>query len=106
MKASLQKLQPRDLNYDDYKQLQNNAFRKEFLSDLLDLILEENEEGLSNFINLSKNLENAKSNRKTNEEITLKKMKGTSFRINLKPITTKKSIQNNVTTVLTVTVLV
>ena len=33
-------------------------------------------------------------------------MKGTSFRINLKPITTKKSIQNNVTTVLTVTVLV
>ena len=56
MKASLQKLQPRVLNYGDYKHFQNNAFRKRLLSDPLDINLEKNEEGLSNFLEIFKKI--------------------------------------------------
>ena len=37
MKASFQRLQPRIINYRDYKRLQNDVFREELLSELLNV---------------------------------------------------------------------
>ena len=49
MKASFQRLQPRIINYRDYKRFQNDAFREELLSELLNVNIDENEEQSSNF---------------------------------------------------------
>ena len=49
MKGYFQKLQPRFINYRDYRRFQNYAFRMELLSNLLNINLEENGEELSNF---------------------------------------------------------
>ena len=44
MKASFQRLQPRIINYRDYRRLQNDVFREELLSELVDVSIGENEE--------------------------------------------------------------
>ena len=45
------KLQPRVVNYRDYKYFENCRFRADLLSELSKANIEENEEGLSNFLN-------------------------------------------------------
>ena len=52
MKASFQRLQPRIINYRDYRRFQNDVFRAELLSELLKVIIRENEEGFSNFLDI------------------------------------------------------
>ena len=47
MKASFQRLQPRIINYRDYRRFQNDVFREELLSELLNVNIGENEEGFS-----------------------------------------------------------
>ena len=54
MKASFQRLQSRIINYRDYRRFQNDAFREELLSELLNINIGENEEGFSNFLEISK----------------------------------------------------
>ena len=54
MKASFQRLQSRIINYRDYRRFQNDAFREELLSEFLNLNIGENEEGFSNFLEISK----------------------------------------------------
>ena len=44
IKASFQSLQPRIINYMDYIRFQNNVFREELLSELLNVNIGENEE--------------------------------------------------------------
>ena len=52
MKASFQRLQPRIINYRDYRRFQNDVFRAELLSELLKVIIRENEEGFSDFLDI------------------------------------------------------
>ena len=52
MKVSFQRLQPRIVNYRDYRRFQNDVFRAELLSELLKVIIRENEEGFSNFLDI------------------------------------------------------
>ena len=47
MKATFEKLQPRVVNYRDYKYFENYRFRADLLSELSQANIEENEEGLS-----------------------------------------------------------
>ena len=47
MKLSFQRLQPRIINYRDYGSFQNDVFREELLSELLNVNIAENEEGFS-----------------------------------------------------------
>ena len=54
MKASFQRLQPRIINYRDYRRFQNDVFREELLSELLNVSIGENEEGFSNFLEICK----------------------------------------------------
>ena len=54
MKASFQRLQPRIINYRDYRRFQNDVFREELLSELLNVNIGENEEGFSNFLDICK----------------------------------------------------
>ena len=54
IKASFQRLQPRIINYMDYIRFQNNVFREELLSELLNVNIEENEEDFSNFLDICK----------------------------------------------------
>ena len=54
MKASFQRLQPRIINYRDYRRFQNDVFREELLSELLNVSIGENEEGFSNFLDICK----------------------------------------------------
>ena len=51
MKASFQRLQPRIINYSDYKRFQNDLLREELLSELLNVDIDENE-GFSNFLDI------------------------------------------------------
>ena len=53
MKATFEKLQPRVVNYRDYKYFENCRFRADLLSELSKANTEENEEGLSDFLILS-----------------------------------------------------
>ena len=53
-KASFQRLQPRIINYRDYRHFQNDVFRDELLSELLDVSIVENEEDFSNFLDICK----------------------------------------------------
>ena len=54
MKVSFQRLQPRIINYRDYRRFQNDVFREELLSELLNVSIGENEEGFSNFLDICK----------------------------------------------------
>ena len=54
MKASFQRLQPRIIKYRDYRRFQNDVFREELLSELLDVSIGENEEDFSNFLDICK----------------------------------------------------
>ena len=51
MKATFEKLQPSVVNYRDCKYFENCRFRADLLSELSKANIEENEEGLSNFLN-------------------------------------------------------
>ena len=50
MKATFEKLQPRVVTYRDYKYFENCKFRVDLLSELSKANIEENEEGLSDFL--------------------------------------------------------
>ena len=58
MKASFQRLQPRIINYKDYKCFQNNLFRKELLCKFLDVSIDESEEGFSILCDICKKILN------------------------------------------------
>ena len=58
MKATFEKLQPRVVNYRDYKYFENCRFRADLLSELIKVDIEENEEGLSDFLNTCKRIYN------------------------------------------------
>ena len=58
MKASSQRLQPRIINYRNYKRFQNNLFREELLSEILNVNIDANEEGFSNFLDICKKILN------------------------------------------------
>ena len=54
MKATFEKLQPRLVNYREYKYFENYRFRADLLSELSKANIEENEEGLSDFLSICK----------------------------------------------------
>ena len=56
MKATFEKLQPRLVNYRDYKYFENCRFRADLLSELSKENIEENEEGLSDFLDTCKRI--------------------------------------------------
>ena len=56
MKATFEKLQPRVVNYRDYKYFENCRFRADLLSELSKANIEENEEGLSDFLDTYKRI--------------------------------------------------
>ena len=56
MKATFEKLQPRVVNYRDYKYFENCRFRADLLSELSKANIEENEEGLSDFLDMCKRI--------------------------------------------------
>ena len=56
MKATFEKLQPRVVNYRDYKYSENCRFRADLLSELSKENIEENEEGLSDFLDTCKRI--------------------------------------------------
>ena len=58
MKASSQRLQPRIINYRNCKRFQNNLFREELLSEILNVNIDANEEGFSNFLDICKKILN------------------------------------------------
>ena len=51
MKATFEKLQPIAVNFRDFKYFENCRFRAVLLSELSNANTEENEEGLSEFLN-------------------------------------------------------
>ena len=54
MKVTFEKLQPRVVNYRDYKCFEDVSFRADLLPKLSKANIEENEEGLSDFLNTCK----------------------------------------------------
>ena len=56
MKATFEKLQPRVVTYRDYKYFENSRFRSDLLSELSKTNIGENEEGLSDFLNMCKRI--------------------------------------------------
>ena len=54
MKAIFEKLQPRVVNYRDYKYFENYRFRADLLSELSKANIEGNEEELSDFLSICK----------------------------------------------------
>ena len=64
MKATFEKLQPRVVNYRDYKYFENSRFRADLLSKLSKVNIEENKEALSDFLNTSKRILDLHSPRK------------------------------------------
>ena len=56
MKANFEELQPRVANCRDYKYFENCRFRADLLSELGKANIEENEEGLSDFLNRCKGI--------------------------------------------------
>ena len=56
MKATFEKLQQRVVNYRDYKYVENCRFRADLLSELSKANIEENEEGLSDFLDICKRI--------------------------------------------------
>ena len=57
-KVSFQRLQPRIINYWDYNRFQNDVFRVELLPGLLNVNIDENGEGFSNFLDIPKKIIN------------------------------------------------
>ena len=51
MKTTVEKLQPRAVNYRDYKYFEKCRFRADLLSELSNANIQQNEERLSNFLN-------------------------------------------------------
>ena len=49
MKKSFQKYKPRIIKFRDYRHFQNNPFREDLLSELLDFSIEINDEGFTEF---------------------------------------------------------
>ena len=64
MKVTFTKLQPRAVNYRDYKYFENYRFRAELLSELSKANIEENEEGLNDFLNTCKRILDRQAPRK------------------------------------------
>ena len=64
MKATFEKLQPKVVNYRDYKYFENCRFRADLLSELSKANIEENEEGLSDFLNTCKRILDLYAHRK------------------------------------------
>ena len=58
MKATFEKLQPRVVNYRNYKYFENCRFKADLLSELSKANIEENKEGLSDFLNTFKRVLN------------------------------------------------
>ena len=56
MKILFEKLQPRVVNYRDYKHFENHKFRTDLLSELSKANIEENENGLNNLNNACKRI--------------------------------------------------
>ena len=54
MRATFEKLQPKVVNYRDYKYFENCRFRAGLLSELSKANIEENEKGLSDFLSICK----------------------------------------------------
>ena len=54
IKATFEKLQPRGVNYRESKYFENCKYRTDLLSELSKANIEENEEGLSDFLNACK----------------------------------------------------
>ena len=54
IKATFEKLQPRVVNYKDWKCFENDRFGADVLSELSTTNTEKNEEGLSDFLNTCK----------------------------------------------------
>ena len=52
MKTSFERLKPRIVNYRDYKSFKNKLFREELLFEVSNSILEENADGLEEFIEI------------------------------------------------------
>ena len=52
MKTSFERLKPSVINYRDYKSFENKLFREELSFELSNLTLEENAEGLEDFIEI------------------------------------------------------
>ena len=64
MKATFEKLQPRVVNYRNYKYFENCRFKADLLSELSKANIEENKEGLSDFLNTFKRVLNLHVRRK------------------------------------------
>ena len=54
MKTSFQRLQPRIINYRDYRRFQTDVFGEELLTELVNVNIVENEEGFSNLLDICK----------------------------------------------------
>ena len=52
MKTCFERLKPRVINYRDYKSFENNLFREELLFELSNSTLEQNADGLEEFIEM------------------------------------------------------
>ena len=64
MKATFEKLQLKVVNYSDKKYLENRRFRADLLSELSKVNIEENAEGLSDFLNACKRILDLHTTRK------------------------------------------
>ena len=56
MKATFKKFQPRAVNYRDYRYLESCRFKADLLSELTKAKIEENNKGLSDFLNTCKRI--------------------------------------------------
>ena len=56
MKTFIEKLQPRTVNYRDYKHFENDKFRTDLFSEFGKTNIEENENGLNNLLNTCKRI--------------------------------------------------
>ena len=56
MKIFFEKLQPRVVNYRDYKYFENDRFRNDLLSEFGEANIEEKENGLNNLLNACKRI--------------------------------------------------
>ena len=64
MKTLFEKLQPRVVNYRDYKYFENDRFRTDLLSEFGKANIEKNENGLNNLLNACKRILDTHASRK------------------------------------------
>ena len=106
MKATFEKLQPRVVNYRDYKYFENYRFRTDLLSELSKANIEENEEGLSDFLSTCKRILDLHAPRKQkyargnqmpfmNRALSKEIMARTRLRNNFLKCRSEENIQNN-----------